>query len=138
MSKNVFITLLKREVVPAIGCTEPIAVALAAATAARALGYQAESLDVAVSANLLKNGMGVIVPGCGEMGLHIAAAAGAIGGKSELGLECLRDIDEDLAQKAKAMVAADKVNLHLPDNEDLLYCKVIASGNSHTGKTAQL
>ncbi len=133
MSKNVFITLLKREVVPAIGCTEPIAVALAAATAARALGYQAESLDVAVSANLLKNGMGVIVPGCGEMGLHIAAAAGAIGGKSELGLECLRDIDEDLAQKAKAMVAADKVNLHLPDNEDLLYCKVIASGNSHTG-----
>ncbi len=53
---------------PAIGCTEPIAVALAAATAARALGYQAESLDVAVSANLLKNGMGVIVPGCGEMG----------------------------------------------------------------------
>ena len=54
MSKNVFITLLKREVVPAIGCTEPIAVALAAATAARALGYQAESLDVAVSANLLK------------------------------------------------------------------------------------
>lgn len=129
-----FLELLHREVVPALGCTEPIAVALTAAKAAEALAVEPERLDVAVSANLLKNGMGVMVPGVGEMGLGIAAAAGALGGKSELVLECLRDLTPEQAVKAKAMLAQGKINLHLPkDNELLLYCKVIAHGGGHTG-----
>ena len=74
---------------PALGCTEPIAVALCSARAAEELGKAPERMDVAVSANLLKNGMGVMVPGTGEMGLGVAAAAGALGGKSALGLDCL-------------------------------------------------
>lgn len=129
-----FLELLHREVVPALGCTEPIAVALTAAKAAEALAVEPERLDVAVSANLLKNGMGVMVPGVGEMGLGIAAAVGALGGKSELVLECLRDLTPKQAVKAKAMLAQGKINLHLPkDNELLLYCKVIAHGGGHTG-----
>ena len=129
-----FLDLLHREVAPALGCTEPVAVALTAARAAEALEAEPERLDVAVSANLLKNGMGVMVPGTGEMGLGIAAAAGALGGKSELGLECLRDLAPEQAARARYFVAQGKVDLHLPeDNELLLYCKVIASAGGHSG-----
>ena len=124
--RNAFLSLLRKEVVPALGCTEPIAVALAAARAAEELGRTPDRLDVAVSANLLKNGMGVMVPGTGEMGLGVAAAAGALGGKSALGLECLKDLSEETAEAARDMLAKDAVNLHLADNDELLYCLVTA------------
>ena len=87
-----FAKILKREVVPALGCTEPVAIALAAAKAAETLGKEAEKVVVKVSGNLLKNGMGVGVPGTGMTGLDIAAAVGVTGGKSELALEVLRDL----------------------------------------------
>lgn len=130
--RQAILALLHQEVVPALGCTEPIAVALTAARAAEALGRTPERLDVAVSANLLKNGMGVMVPGTGEMGLAIAAAAGALGGKSALGLECLASLDPAQAEAARAMVAADAVELHLPDNDLLLYCLVTAHADGHS------
>ena len=130
--RKAIVALLHREVVPALGCTEPIAVALCAARAAEALGCRPTRLDVAVSANLLKNGMGVMVPGTGEMGLAVAAAAGALGGKSALGLECLRDLDADAAEAARHMAASDAVVLHLPDNDDLLYCLVTATADGHS------
>lgn len=131
MNKQPFLDLLHREVVPALGCTEPIAVALTAAAAAENLKEDLVSLDVQVSANLLKNGMGVMVPGTGEMGLGIAAAAGAIGGKSALGLECLAGLSEEDVEAAKQLLAADRVQLRLPDNDLLLYCKVTARGKKH-------
>lgn len=124
--RNAYLSLLRKEVVPALGCTEPIAVALTAARAAEELGRRPEKLDVAVSANLLKNGMGVMVPGTGEMGLGVAAAAGALGGKSALGLECLKELSEETAESAREMLAKDAVNLHLADNDQLLYCLVTA------------
>ena len=130
--RQAILALLHQEVVPALGCTEPIAVALTAARAAEALGRKPERLDVAVSANLLKNGMGVMVPGTGEMGLAIAAAAGALGGKSALGLECLASLDPAQAEAARAMVTADAVELHLPDNDLLLYCLVTAHADGHS------
>lgn len=120
------LALLRKEVVPALGCTEPIAVALAAARAAEALGQVPERLYVEVSPNLLKNGMGVVVPGTGECGLGVAAAAGALAGRSALGLECLRDLDPQRARQACAMAAGDAVELALPDNDILLYCAVTA------------
>lgn len=126
MDKQRILDLLHREVVPALGCTEPIAVALAAAAAAETLGVAPASLEVAVSPNLLKNGMGVIVPGTGQAGLQIAAAAGACGGKSGLGLECLRDLDEQQVEKARELVKTGAVRLKLADNGLLLYCKVTA------------
>ena len=124
--RAVFLSLLHKEVVPALGCTEPIAVALCAARAAEELGETPEKLDVAVSANLLKNGMGVMVPGTGEMGLGVAAAAGALGGRSALGLECLKNLTEETAEKARSMMTEEKVHLHLADNDQLLYCLVTA------------
>lgn len=133
-SRQAFIDLLHQEVVPALGCTEPIAVALTAAKAAETLGRPPQSLTVEVSANLLKNGMGVMVPGAGEMGLAIAAAVGALGGKSELGLECLRDLTPEQVERAKAMVRAGKVELKLPDNDLLLFCTVTAADGADTAK----
>ena len=128
------LALLRKEVVPALGCTEPIAVALAAARAAETLGRTPERLYVEVSPNLLKNGMGVVVPGTSECGLGVAAAAGALAGKSSLGLECLRDLDPQQAQQACAMAASDAVELALPDNDILLYCAVTASAGSGTAR----
>lgn len=128
------LALLRKEVVPALGCTEPIAVALAAARAAEALGRSPERLRVEVSPNLLKNGMGVVVPGTGECGLGVAAAAGALAGKSALGLECLRDLEPQQARRACAMAASDAVELVLPDNDILLYCAVTACAGTETAK----
>lgn len=136
-SRQALIDLLHQEVVPALGCTEPIAVALAAARATETLGRPPRRLIVEVSANLLKNGMGVIVPGTGEMGLNMAAAAGALGGKSELGLECLRDLTPEQVEQAKAMVKAGNVELKLPDTDLLLFCTVTAVIDEDTA-TAEL
>ncbi|NJB69095.1 L-cysteine desulfidase [Desulfobaculum xiamenense] len=119
-----YIDILHREVVPAIGCTEPVAVALAAAKAAETLGVEPDSMDVLVSGNLLKNGMGVGVPGTGERGLKIAAAAGALGGKSEAMLEVLKDITPMQAVFARTMVVDGKVRVNVADTDDLIYCEV--------------
>ena len=84
------IALINREVVPAIGCTEPIAVALCTARAAELLDGQPEKIEVRLSANILKNAMGVGIPGTGMIGLPIAVALGALVGRSEYQLEVLR------------------------------------------------
>ena len=89
MTNEQIIALIKREVVPAIGCTEPAAVALCTAYATEALGCRPERVDVSLSANMLKNAMGVGIPGTGMTGLPIAVALGALIGKSAYGLEVL-------------------------------------------------
>ena len=91
MDNNQIIALIKREVVPAIGCTEPAAVALCTAFAVEALGAVPDSIDVHLSANILKNAMGVGIPGTGMSGLPIAVALGALIGKSSYKLEVLKD-----------------------------------------------
>ena len=86
IEKNVreqIIALMKREVVPAVGCTEPMAVALCVSRATEALGCHPEKIRALLSANILKNAMGVGIPGTGMIGLPIAIALGAIVGKSE-------------------------------------------------------
>ena len=90
--RNQIIDLINREVVPAIGCTEPIAVALCTARAAETLGGEPEKITVRLSANILKNAMGVGIPGTGMIGLPIAVALGALVGRSEYRLEVLRDV----------------------------------------------
>ena len=76
-TKTQIINLIHREVVPAIGCTEPMAVALAVAKAAELLDRQPQQIEVWLSANILKNAMGVGIPGTGMVGLPIAIALGA-------------------------------------------------------------
>lgn len=120
------LALLHREVVPAIGCTEPMAVALCVARAKELLGCLPERIELRLSANILKNAMGVGIPGTGGMvGLPIAIALGAIGGKSCLGLEVLRDCTDADLSAAKRYIAEDHIDIKLEEKDpDKLYIHV--------------
>lgn len=116
------IDLVKREVVPAMGCTEPIAVALCVAKATEVLGNTPEKINVYLSANMLKNAMGVGIPGTGMVGLPIAVALGALVGKSEYQLEVLRDVTPEAVEHGKAYIAENRVSVDLKNGEcDKLY-----------------
>ena len=127
------IALMKREVVPAIGCTEPIAVALCTAKATETLGCIPEHINVYLSANILKNAMGVGIPGTGMIGLPIAIALGALIGKSEYQLEVLKDCTSEAVEKGKEMIAQPQfINISLKDNiEEKLYIEATCTqGNN--------
>ena len=128
------IGLVKREVVPAVGCTEPAAVSLAVAKATEILGSIPEKIKVSLSGNMLKNAMGVGIPGTGMIGLPIAVALGALIGKSEYGLEVLRDVSTEWVEKGKQYIAEDHIELKLAqDTPSNLYIDVEvrdASGNN--------
>ena len=118
-----FLKAIKHEVVPALGCTEPISLALASAIAARHLGATPERIDAKVSANLMKNGMGVTVPGTGMVGLPIAAAVGALGGDPDGGLEVLRNLTPEIVKAGKQMLADQKVDVAIIEATPILYAE---------------
>lgn len=107
------IQLIQREVVPAIGCTEPMAVALCVAKATELLGQRPEHIDTSLSANILKNAMGVGIPGTGMIGLPIAIALGALIGKSEYELEVLRDSNPEAVEEGKQYIAEKRISVGL-------------------------
>ncbi|WP_019551974.1 L-cysteine desulfidase family protein [Propionispira raffinosivorans] len=115
------IKAIRQEVTPAIGCTEPVSLALAAAIAAQRLGKPVEKIEAMVSANMMKNGMGVIVPGTNMAGLAIAAAVGAIGGDPQGELKVLKNLTPKQAAAGKTMVAAHKVTIAVIDVPHVLY-----------------
>lgn len=125
ISNEQIIQILKNEAVPALGCTEPVACAYACAKCTEILGATPDTISVEVSGNILKNGMGVGIPGTGMTGLPIAAALGAVCGKTEYGLEVLKDVLlGDNLQRAKQMLADDAVHIALfADAPDCLYAK---------------
>jgi len=136
------LSLVHREVKPALGCTEPIAVALAVAKAVEILSQKETSctascplwrrfadfkIEVSVSGNILKNGMGVGIPGTGMVGLPIAAALGAVCGDSSKGLEVLSGMVEDDVKRAKELLQRGDVTIRLSETEHLLYVKADVS-----------
>lgn len=125
-TKSQIINLIHREVIPAIGCTEPVAVALAAAKAAEVLGRKPEKIEVFLSANILKNAMGVGIPGTGMVGLPIAIALGSLIGKSAYGLEVLRDLGPAALKEGKEMVESKCIRIELKEKVDKLYIEVIS------------
>ncbi len=128
------IELIKQEVKPALGCTEPIAVALAVAKSVESLGQKPEKISVEVSANILKNGMGVGIPGTGMTGLYIAIALGAICGKSEYKLEVLKDAKAEDVSKAKEMVEQGRIEITLADTPEKLYIKAFSTSGTNSGE----
>ncbi len=96
---------------PALGCTEPISLALASATAAKYLGKKPEHIEAKVSPNLMKNGLGVAVPGTGMVRLPIAVAIGALGGNPDGGLEVLKHITPEQVTAAKNMLEQKLVSV---------------------------
>ena len=135
------IELIHKEVKPALGCTEPIAVALAVAKAVDIISENCSHcgdcplwrqtadfrITVEVSGNILKNGMGVGIPGTGMVGLPIAAALGAVCGDPNLGLEVLHGVSESAVARAKELVDAKRVTISVADIDRLLYVKATVS-----------
>ena len=122
------IALIKQEVIPAIGCTEPIAVALCVAKATEILGCKPHRIEAYLSANILKNAMGVGIPGTGMIGLPIAIALGALIGKSEYGLEVLKECTPDAVEAGKRMIADEAISIKLKENiTEKLYIEITAS-----------
>ena len=125
------IALVKKQVVPAIGCTEPICVALATARATETLRRDCADpmliphrIDVRLSANILKNAMGVGIPGTGMSGLPIAIALGALIGKSEYGLEVLRESNPEAVERGCQYIDEGRIDIRLATPEDFRRCDV--------------
>ncbi|WP_319591384.1 L-serine ammonia-lyase, iron-sulfur-dependent, subunit alpha [uncultured Draconibacterium sp.] len=132
---EVILQLMKREVVPAIGCTEPVAVALAVSKAREVLGEKVVRAELYLSSNILKNSMGVGIPGTGMIGLPIAIALGIVIGRSEYGLEVLKDLDDDKLEEAKQVVEEKQIVVHLKeDASDKLYIEACCFGNKAHSK----
>ena len=134
-TREKILALMAREVVPAVGCTEPMAVALCVAHATELLGRKPEHITVLLSANILKNAMGVGIPGTGMIGLPIAIALGALIGKSAYQLEVLKDLTPDSLEQGRQYMAGDHIDIQLKQGQcDKLYIEAIcqAAGNQAT------
>lgn len=126
------IALIRREVVPAIGCTEPIAVALCVARAVELLGVCPEHIVARLSANILKNAMGVGIPGTGMIGLPIAIALGALVGRSSYELEVLRDADADAVERGRRFIDEKRIDISLKEGiEEKLYIEIEVGAGDH-------
>lgn len=134
-TRDRILKLIHKEVVPAIGCTEPMAVALCTAKAAETLGQKPETIDLKLSANILKNAMGVGIPGTGMIGLPIAVALGALIGKSDYKLEVIKDLTPESLEEGKAYVAGKHIYIKLKHGiTEKLYIEVTckAAGSEAT------
>ena len=124
--------LLHREVIPAIGCTEPIAVSLCVARACETLGALPERIVVNLSPNIYKNAMGVGIPNTGMTGLPIAVALGAVAGRSEYELQVLKDADSSAVERAKSYLESAEINIDIDkQTAHILYIDVeVYSGDN--------
>ena len=125
LEKQQITRLVHHWVVPAIGCTEPICVALAVSRATEVLGSVPQRIDASLSANILKNAMGVGIPGTGMVGLPIAIALGALIGRSDYGLEVLRDCNPEAVERGKAYIDENRIHIGLKaDAPEKLYVEI--------------
>lgn len=135
MDYDRIIRLIRREVVPAIGCTEPVAVAICVAKATELLGCEPENIRLSLSGNIIKNAMGVGIPGTGMIGLPIAIALGALVGRSEYGLEVFRDVDEQAIARGKQMINEGRITiLHQKNAPSNLYIDVSVAKEKETAR----
>jgi L-cysteine desulfidase len=133
-TSRALIDILHAEVKPALGCTEPGAVALAATRARELLNEAVETCEIFVSPNIYKNGMGVGIPGTDQVGLLAAACMGIAGGESSLGLSALESVDMHAMREALKLAESGNVNVHVHDTIDKIYIEVGMRGRSNTAK----
>ncbi len=127
-----FITLLKREVVPALGCTEPMSVALAAANCRKLLGQDPDPHQRLGQRQPVQERHGGRVPGTGMIGLPVAAAVGITGGNPDAGLEVLKTLTPQQVDAAKALLPIIQVDVK--DVPDVLYAEVLAEADGHSAR----
>ena len=132
-TRDKILTLINKEVVPAVGCTEPMAVALCTARATETLGRKPEKITALLSANILKNAMGVGIPGTGMIGLPIAIALGAIVGKSEYQLEVIKDLTPETLEEGKTLTKENRISIQLKQNiTEKLYIEIVCEAQNHS------
>jgi L-cysteine desulfidase len=134
-TRRQLIDLIKREVVLATGCTEPVAVALCATKAREVLGREPEKVELFLSKNVYKNAMGVGIPGTGMIGLPIAVAIGIVAGDSDRQLEVL-NVDEYEVLKAKRWLErhTDDVSIGVKVICDKLYIECVCKAGEDTAR----
>ncbi|WP_020617162.1 serine dehydratase subunit alpha family protein [Paenibacillus daejeonensis] len=125
---NPLLELLKKEVAPAEGCTEPIAVAYAVSLAAELLDEEIQSMKLCLSGNIIKNALGVGIPGTGQSGLPIAAALGAVIPRSHRKLEILSGLSPDELEAANRLLARDVLQVELKETPEKLYIEARLQG----------
>ncbi|WP_422486914.1 serine dehydratase subunit alpha family protein [Gudongella sp. DL1XJH-153] len=131
---NILIEILKDQVTPALGCTEPAAVALAVTRAKELLSGQIIELNITVNNNILKNGMSVGIPGTQERGLHFASALALEVGKTEYGLEVFKDVDKESISRALEMLSTGNITVTLDKSKTSLFIEIIAKTKSEVSK----
>ena len=132
MSK--YINILKREVVPAEGCTEPIAVAYAVSLASEQIKGEINQIQLYLSANIIKNALGVGIPGTGKIGIEIAAALGGVIKKSEKKLEILSNFTKYELEKANKIVDNKIIKISQKHTEEKLYIEAIVKSDNEYSK----
>ena len=127
-----YLNILKHELVPALGCTEPIAIAYASAKAVQILGEFPDAIEMTCSGNIIKNVKGVTVPNSGGMkGIDVAAILGAVGGNADKALEVLESITPEHIEKTKELAAANICSCSLSENVPNLYIVAKVIKGSH-------
>ena len=134
MEKMQIIELLKKDVVPALGCTEPVCVALCSANAAREISGEIKSIDVKTNAGIYKNGMSAGIPNCSEVGLPWAAAIGAVLRNPEKSLQLLEDLSETQLAEAAKLVSGSKVKVGIDESKTGLYVECLVKTESEESR----
>lgn len=126
---------VKGETKPAIGCTEPVAVALAAATARKYLKEDFREVNVKVSKNIFKNGKSVTIPNTHECGIGISAAIGVLCGDSDSGLLVFKNVNDSYVKEAKEMIENNMINVNHLNEGDSVYVEVNLVGENNSSTT---
>lgn len=127
--------ILDQEMILATGCTEPAAIALAAATAAKYLQEKVSSLVITASGNMIKNAMAAGIPGTNYTGIRYAAAIGAVGGNVERGLQVIETVTPEAYAQAEALIDSGSVLLQQADVSEKLYVDVCVKGSTRSART---
>jgi L-cysteine desulfidase len=129
--------ILTIQVAPALGCTEPVAIALGAAAAVSLLPERRiDTIEIWVDPNIYKNGLAVSIPGTGGLsGLDMASALGALGGDAARRLEVLDTVDEPAVSAAQEMVGAGRVKVNLLRDQVGLLIRTVVHGNGHEAES---
>lgn len=130
-----FLDILKEELIPAGGCTEPIAIAYTAAVARKTLGCRPEHMDVYASGNLIKNAKGVYIPNGGELrGVDAAAILGALGGNADRMLEVLLDLPDGVLDETQALMQQNYCKVHVIQDSEALHLIVNVQADGQTAE----
>ena len=135
-----YVQILKEELIPAMGCTEPIAIAYAAAKAREVLGCQPDKVEIGVSNNIIKNVKSVIVPNTdGMKGIEAAAAAGIVGGRADKALEVIADVTDEQKAGMRAFLQQTPVRVEAVDNGQIfdIIIRLYAGASSALVRIAQ-